>query len=68
MEILLIIEIILLILTVGYMTYEYSMKSVSIYVKIVVLLSWIVSFSYLCIVPLDIYYVICIFDSKDFIS
>jgi hypothetical protein len=58
MEILLIIEIILLILVVGYMTYEYSMKSVSIYIKLIVLFSWIVSFSYLNIVPLDIYYVI----------
>ena len=58
MELLLIIEILILILVVIYMTYIYSMKSVSIYVKLVVLISWIVCFSYLFIVPLDIHYVI----------
>jgi len=61
MEILLIVETIMLILTVVYMIHEYSIKSISILIKLIVLISWIVCFSYLCIVPYDIYYVVFIF-------
>ena len=52
-----IFQLLLFLLFIGYLVYHYSMKSVSMWVKVTVYLSWILSFGFVFILPLDIYIV-----------
>jgi hypothetical protein len=53
-----IIESFLLVLYICYVIYSYSAKDVPFYVKLLALLSWLLSFSLIIILPLEIYFVI----------
>ncbi len=58
MQIFSIIELLFILFYIAYLVYEYSMRSVPLYVKILVYVSWLLSFGFVFLVPLDIYYVI----------
>lgn len=55
-----IIEIIVLVIYVGYLVFEYASKDVPGYIKFLTFISWVISFSIVFIIPHDIYYVSCI--------
>lgn len=55
---LLIVEPILLIAYLWYVIHTHAAKSVNIYVKILTLIAWLISFGLVIILPLDMYYVI----------
>lgn len=57
MNIFLIGKIGLFVLFISYLIYYYSQKSVKFYVRLVVFLSWAITFSPLVLLPEDIYYV-----------
>lgn len=56
-EILITGEFIILLLITGYLVYRYASKKVSWHTWISVYLTWVLCFSIVTIVPLDIYYV-----------
>ena len=51
------IESIFLFVFVLYLVYEYSSKYVPFYIKFLTFISWILSFSVVIILPIDIYFV-----------
>jgi len=51
------LEVVFFLLFVGYLVYSYSSKTVPLYVLFFVYTSWLLSFSIVVILPLDIYYV-----------
>lgn len=51
------VEVAAFLLFTGYLVYTYSSKSVAFYVLFFVYTSWLLSFSIVVILPLDIYYV-----------
>jgi len=55
MLILLIIESLFLIAYLWYIIHSHASKAVSYYVKTLTLISWLISFSLIIILPLDIY-------------
>lgn len=55
MLILLIIESLFLIAYLWYIIHSHASKTVSYYVKTLTLISWLISFSLIIILPLDIY-------------
>lgn len=57
MLILLIIESLFLIAYLWYIIHSHASKAVSYYVKTLTLISWLISFSLIIILPLDIYQV-----------
>jgi len=48
-------QIVLTLLYVAYLIYQYSMVQVSLVVKVMVYLSWLLSFSIVIILPYDIH-------------
>ena len=57
MQGLFVFELLLFLLFVGYLVYSYSAKTVPNYVLFFVYTSWLLSFSVVVLLPLDIYYV-----------
>ena len=57
-DIIISVEVLVFLLCVAYLLYKYSEKSVPFYVKISVYITWILCFSIIILLPLDIYYVI----------
>ncbi len=55
MNIFVIVQIILSLGYVAYLVYIYSLKNVPIGIKILVFITWFLSFSIVFILPLDIY-------------
>lgn len=55
MLILLIIESLFLVAYLWYVIHSHAAKNVNLYVKALTLISWLISFSLIIIVPLDIY-------------
>jgi hypothetical protein len=51
-----IVQIVASFLYVAYLIYNYSLKSVSLFVKTSVYLTWLVCFSNVILLPFDIYY------------
>ena len=49
-----------LVLYLSYVIYSYSAKDVPFYVKLMALISWLLSFSLIIILPLEIYFVAAI--------
>ncbi|KRX05262.1 hypothetical protein PPERSA_00563 [Pseudocohnilembus persalinus] len=56
MELITIIELVSFLLCVAYLVYYYSIKSISLHIKLLTYFSWVISFGFLFIVPLDVYY------------
>ena len=54
-------EIIFLLVLVAYLVNLYSLKKNPTYIKALVYTAWLMSFSFICIVPLDLYVVFFIF-------
>lgn len=52
-----VIECSVFLIFVGYLVHEYSSKKVPMYVKIISYISWVISFGFVFLLPLDIYYV-----------
>ena len=57
MQSLFLLELLAFLFFVAYLVYSYSAKSVPLYVLFFVYTSWLLSFSIVIILPLDIYYV-----------
>jgi hypothetical protein len=57
MDLFSLLELIVLLLILALLVYEYAAKDVALYVKILVYVSWLLSFGFLFIVPLDVYVV-----------
>lgn len=57
MNLLSVFEFIFLLIVIAYLVYEYASKDVALYVKILVFISWLLSFGFIFIEPLDIYFV-----------
>lgn len=51
-----VIECSVFLIFVGYLVHEYSSKKVPMYVKIISYISWVISFGFVFLLPLDIYY------------
>jgi hypothetical protein len=57
MELISVIEFILTLSFIGYLVHHYSMKNIHIGIKITVYISWLLSFGFIIILPLDVYFV-----------
>lgn len=51
------IELISLLFAIGYLVHEYSDKLVGRHIKLLSFIAWLLSFGFVFIVPLDIYWV-----------
>ena len=51
-----ILEIIASMLYVAYLIYQYSLRSVGLFVKVSVYLTWLICFSNVVLLPYDIYF------------
>lgn len=49
------IEFTIMIIYIGYLVQSYSSKSVPVYVKMLVFISWIITFGFIFLLPLDLY-------------
>ena len=50
------IEFTALLLFVGFLVWEYAIKSIRLYAKCLVYISWLAAFSFLFLIPEDAYY------------
>lgn len=57
MKIVSIFEIVIMFFYIAYLVYNYSRKDINKGIKITVFFSWILSFGFIILLPLDIYYV-----------
>lgn len=51
-----VVQIVASFLYVAYLIYQYSLKSVGIFVKISVYLTWLICFSNVILLPYDVYF------------
>lgn len=58
MELISILELAFTLFFIGYLVHHYSIKSIHIGIKLTVYISWLLSFGFIFILPLDIYFVI----------
>ncbi|KAL4502427.1 hypothetical protein ABPG72_012014 [Tetrahymena utriculariae] len=56
MRIFSVVECIIYLIFIAYLVYEYSSKKAPSYVKIITYISWVISFGFVFVLPLDIYY------------